>query len=267
MMLQCPKCLTLARQSSPSVSSSSPSFSSSIMASSQTSPLEYPLYQNCHHSIGHRSPDEEIELLAELRRLRVKVLQNQLEQARLEEKLMSSVHCLHVRSVSTHIEERLERSRLELEQSCWYYGAITWQESAMLLQDTNHGTFLVRDSQDNKFLYTLSLQRSKEGPTSVRVAFRDGKFSLDAEPAIRRMMPEFASIGSLIVAYCSEQRTEGAKANIVIRKPLYRRPPSLAHSARIIINKRLREQSCSSYTQLHLPPKLVDYLRSYTLTI
>jgi len=259
MMLHCPKCLTLASQTSPSVSSSS------MMASSQRQPLEFPLYQNCHNSVGESSSDEEIDLLAELRRLRVAVLQNQLEQARLEEKLMSSVRCLAPRPLSSHIEERLERSRLELEQSCWYYGAISWQESAMLLQDTNIGTFLVRDSQDNNFLYTLSLQRAKEGPTSVRVSFRGGNFSLDAEPAVRRMMPEFESIGSLIVNYCSEERNKGA--NIVIRKPLYRQPPSLAHSARIIINKTLTQQSCYSYTQLNLPPKLVDYLRSYTLTI
>ena len=87
----------------------------------------------------------------------------------------------------------------------------------MLLQDTRHDTFLVRD-----FLYTLSLQRTKG-----------------------RLSP----------------------ANIVIRSPLYRQPPSLAHSARLAINKTLTAQSCYSYTQLHLPAKLVDYLRSYTLTI
>ena len=233
-MLHCPTCL------------------SSVREASQPS-------RECPQPPGETSKAEAEDLLAELSRLRVKVLENQLEQARLEERLVA-----HARSVSA--EERMERSRQELEQSGWYYGDINWQDSAVLLQDTRHGTFLVRDSQDPSFLYTLSLQRTKEGPTSVRISFRDGKFSLDADPTIRRMMPEFDSIGALIVNYC---RTKGrlSPANIVIRSPLYRQPPSLAHSARLAINKTLTAQSCYSYTQLHLPAKLVDYLRSYTLTI
>ena len=63
---------------------------------------------------GETSKAEAEDLLAELRRLRVKVLENQLEQARLEERLVA-----HARSVSA--EEWMESNRLELEQSGWHW--------------------------------------------------------------------------------------------------------------------------------------------------
>lgn len=188
------------------------------------------------------------------------------------EKLLKTVQWLpppRIPSIFDDTEQALQRSRLELLQSCWYYGAVSWKESAMLLQHTQDGTFLVRDSQDPRFMYSLSLQRSEEGPTSVRISFRDGKFSLDAEPAIRRLMPSFETIGALICHYGSHRKTHSMKpaANIVIRRPLYKHPPSLAHFARLIINKTLKQQSLSQARQLHLPPKLMEFLRSYTLSL
>ena len=88
-MLHCPTCLSLVREAS------QPS-------------------RECPQPPGETSKAEAEDLLAELRRLRVKVLENQLEQARLEERLVA-----HARSVSA--EERMERSRQELEQSGWYW--------------------------------------------------------------------------------------------------------------------------------------------------
>ena len=70
--------------------------------------------RECPQPPGETSKAEAEDLLAELRRLRVKVLENQLEQARLEERLVA-----HARSVSA--EERMENNRLELEQSGWYW--------------------------------------------------------------------------------------------------------------------------------------------------
>lgn len=242
-MLNCPSCLT-------------------EMSRGEASPV----YQNCQHQTS--------SLLAQLSSLKVKVLQSQLEQARLEEKLLQTSRWLpplRVPPIFDETEKTLQLSRLELLQSCWYYGPISWQESAVLLQDSKDGTFLVRDSQDPRFMYSLSLQRSKQGPTSVRISFRDGKFSLDAEPTIRRLMPQFESIGALISHYCADcEDSKGSSspaANIVIRRPLYKHPPSLAHSARLCINKTFKQQSLDKERHLQLPPKLLEYLRSYTLSI
>ena len=271
-MLHCPRCL--ARETADPCCPSA-----SVMSSRRESLPPLPtLYQNCGHSAPGSCQEEELSLLAELSSLRVKVLQNQLEQARLQEKLIKNVRGnlslagAGVPPLESEEEEILKRSRLELQQSCWYYGAISWQESAILLQNTRDGTFLVRESQDPKFLYSLSLQRAKEGPTSVRISFCDGKFSLDADPAIRRMMPQFDSIG-LLISHYSEERSWTPAPSIVLRRPLYKQPPSLAHWARLSINRTFNQQSSSTSRseqllgELQLPPKLVEFLRSYTLSI
>ena len=86
-MLHCPTCL------------------SSVREASQPS-------RECPQPPGEISKAEAEDLLAELSRLREKVLENPLEQARLEERLVA-----HARSGSA--EERMERSRLE--QSGWYW--------------------------------------------------------------------------------------------------------------------------------------------------
>jgi len=188
-------------------------------------------------------------------------------------------------------------SQEELEQCCWYYGSLTWQESSILLQDTAEGTFLVRDSQDRRFLYSLSVQRSKEGPTSVRIHFSNGKFSLDAEERIRDLMPTFNSVGELIEHYVSlgekhlnskevliDQKIEDQKIHtpIVLRQPRFKKPPTLAHFTRIAINrsmatKKMRAQAAATFQplstksdnikSLKLPPKLNEFLRNYPLRI
>ena len=86
-------------------------------------------------------------------------------------------------------------------------------ESTALLSDTAPGTFLIRDSSDPKYWFSLSMQRgnnvggagNKEnsGPTSIRIHFVNGKFQLDAEDRIRNIMPEFDTIIDLIQYYVS----------------------------------------------------------------
>merc|ERR1739847_234185 len=73
-----------------------------------------------------------------------------------------------------------------------------------LLSDTAPGTFLISDSSDPKYWFSLSMQRgnnvggtgNKEnsGPTSIRIHFVNGRFQLDAEDRIRNIMPEFDTI-------------------------------------------------------------------------
>ena len=200
------------------------------------------------------------------------------------------------------VKEILRVNRERLEECNWYYPTLTWNESAQLLQDTTPGTFLVRDSQDDRFLFSLSVQRSgKEGPTSVRIHFNQrGKFKLDAEEEILTLMPEFPSVLDLIDHYLlppggggasstakSKEEAAVAKAaalattsgktpvwldangqqssEIRLRRPLYQNVPSLAHAARLSVNLRLsgREGREGAVKTLGVPAKLEKYLVDY----
>lgn len=197
-----------------------------------------------------------------------------------------------------NLSEVLRNSQAELEHCCWYHGSLSWQESAMLLQNSKEGTFLVRNSQDTRFFYSLSVQRAKEGPTSVRIQFQNGHFSLDAEEQIRESMPRFKSVCELVEYYVMlgtdsyqssskgvliDQKIEARKIHspIILRQPLFKKAPTLAHFARIAINRSLAaKRDCGQASTvpkktvetaeiktLKLPPKLIEFLESYPLSI
>lgn len=197
------------------------------------------------------------------------------------------------------LQEILDKNRTELEQCNWYYKNLKWNESAQLLANTEPGTFLVRDSADPNFLFSLSVQRGKsnnnnktdnEGPTSVRIHFQRGKFRLDAEESIRHLMPEFDSVVALIEHYMSNNKnTNSSNSNpylarlngsqvfvdnlgklsspICLKKPLYKEVPSLSHLSRLVICGAMAAQTsvdAEKKTQmLDLPLTLKTFVRQY----
>ena len=255
----------------------------------------YPGYLNsdsadaCVHT-GARNDNARVSLLTRAQQakqeeidLQIRVLQNQLQQKLIEQELSLMPHVSDTLKSRQDTWSRLQVSKSQMEQCGWFYGNISNQQSIFLLQNTEDGTFLVRNSQDPQFLYSLSLQRAKEGPTSVRIAFVRGKFSFDAEERIRARMPEFDSVGELIchyafgrksIDYYHKQNPHDQKASphiLVLKRPLYKSPPSLAHCARLIINRSLKHSQrfskhCNS-EQVQIPTKLRDYLDRYSLTL
>lgn len=112
------------------------------------------------------------------------------------------------------LEKILLLNKALLKKCGWYYGKMKADESTALLRDTKPGTFLVRDSSDPKYWFSLSMQRGNatsdndtnsenSGPTSIRIHFVNGKFQLDAEDRIRSLMPEFDTIIDLVQFYVS----------------------------------------------------------------
>lgn len=184
--------------------------------------------------------------------------------------------------------ERLSESVRLLRESGWYHEGLTWQQSQELLKDSEPGTFLIRDSADQRFLYSLSVQ-TEQGPTSVRLHYVDGKFRLDSEPYLAQMMPVFNTVIDLIVHYvrCSAAAacaiasgggqvwvdSKGCMfSRILLRKPLYRadRVPKLKHLARLVVHKALEASAVPKipllpppHKQLELPVSLTDYLAEY----
>jgi hypothetical protein len=189
----------------------------------------------------------------------------------------------------------LAKTQCQLEQTGWYHTSLSWQQSATLLQNSSPGTFLVRSSQNPGFLYSLSVQRGKEGPTSIRIHFSAGKFQLDAEESISHMMPAFDSVGELVEHYVSLSRNKQNSEDmvdprekcdmkkvsfpIVLDHPLYKEPPSLTHLSRLAINRAMasnttkleyitKEKSIErKLNGLELPSRIVEYIRSYPLKL
>lgn len=175
----------------------------------------------------------------------------------------------------SNIHRCLNMNKYLLEQCGFYYGAMNWSQSTELLRKTSEGTFLVRDSSDSRFLYTLSVQRTPEdGPTSVRIHFAQGKFRLDADEQIEKLMPTFDSILDLVKHYCSLSQSNRAKSHIWIdnatghlyspiclRKPLRKEVSSLAHAARLAVHQSLKSQTL--LPELKLPNRITNFLGEY----
>lgn len=103
----------------------------------------------------------------------------------------------------------LQATTQALKASGWYYEGFSWQESAATLRRAAPGTFLVRDSSDPRFLFSMSVQTDR-GPTSVRLLYIAGGFRLDAEPHLAPTMPLFPCVLQLI-EYYAENRGKHVK--------------------------------------------------------
>lgn len=173
-----------------------------------------------------------------------------------------------------YIHQCLTLNKYLLEQCGFYYGAMNWNQSTELLRNTSEGTFLVRDSSDSRFLYTLSVQRTPEdGPTSVRIHFANGKFYLDADEQIEDLMPKFDSVLDLINHYCNLSQNNCAKSHIWIdnkghfyspiclKKPLKKDVPMLSHVARLAVHQSMKSQDL--LPELNLPNQINNFLVKY----
>lgn len=173
-----------------------------------------------------------------------------------------------------------------LRLSDWYYEGISYQQSQELLKDKTIGTFLVRESSDPNYLFSLSVQ-TERGPTSVRLHYVSGYFRLDAQSHIQSTMPLFPSVIELIEYYvaqckamCGAQVWVDAKgkvySSIFLDKPLRRAEtaPSLKHLSRMAVHKAIQKSGRPklpllppAYTQLELPKSVTNYLAEYPYSI
>ncbi|XP_062442942.1 suppressor of cytokine signaling 1-like [Rhea pennata] len=73
--------------------------------------------------------------------------------------------------------EVLERSLIILQASDFYWGPLSVGEAHAKLQREPVGTYLVRDSSQGNYLFSLSV-RMPTGPVSLRISFQEGYFRL-----------------------------------------------------------------------------------------
>lgn len=166
-----------------------------------------------------------------------------------------------------HIESTVEA----LKQSGFYWGGITSQQAKALLKDASVGSFLVRDSADQRYLFTLTLKTSV-GVTSVRIAMQKAMFRLDAGSSEVRT-PSFESVVHLIHYYMQVARnirsminsqgktTKDTGSSLLLIYPLYKEISPLKHLCRRIVNRCVIRPE--RVPELALPSKLQIYLRHY----
>jgi suppressor of cytokine signaling 7 len=152
----------------------------------------------------------------------------------------------------------LELGLRDLSHHGWYWGPLTRQEAEEKLAGYSDGTFLVRDSSDDRYLLSLSF-RSQGKTLHTRIEFSNGYFSFYSFPdsdnegytsvveLIERSM-QYSSVG----VFCfSRARALGSPAVPVrLLKPLSRltHVRSLQHYCRFVIRQSIRYDSIR-----HLP--------------
>ncbi|KAK2859252.1 hypothetical protein Q5P01_003872 [Channa striata] len=171
-------------------------------------------------------------------------------------------------------ESRIALAMKDLKNTGWYWGSLTANEAKEILQDASEGTFLVRDSSQRDYLFTISAMTSA-GPTNLRIEYKHGKFKLDSVFPVKPKLKQFDSVVHLVEHYVHLSRTSDKVANcqsaaatpngtvqLLLTKPVYMATPSLQHLCRIAINRRTRQVQ-----DLPLPSRLKDYLTDYAYNV
>ena len=172
---------------------------------------------------------------------------------RVEQRMLGSNGlCLGLRNLSNH---------------GWYWGPITRVEAEERLAGTNDGTFLVRDSSDDRYLLSLSF-RSQSKTLHTRIEYSNGYFSFYSFPDSDT--EGYQSVVELIESsmqysqdgvFCfSRARALGSPAVPVrLLKPFSRfnHVRSLQHYCRFVIRQSIR---FDLIRQLPLPRHVHGYL-------
>ncbi|GFO41834.1 suppressor of cytokine signaling 2 [Plakobranchus ocellatus] len=172
--------------------------------------------------------------------------------------------------------QKLQVTHNELEQSCFFFGDTDSDTARRLLRRASVGTFLVRNSSDSRFLYSLSMM-TERGATSVRIVYENGLFQFDCDQRIKDAMPRFESVLALLDFYVLlsqeggnqvwrwEESSGNKHMKMTLLKPKRSSVPSLAHLTRVKVNQCLENVFFPhlSVDRLHISSKLKDFLKAY----
>uniref|UniRef100_H2YJG2 Suppressor of cytokine signaling 2 n=1 Tax=Ciona savignyi TaxID=51511 RepID=H2YJG2_CIOSA len=192
---------------------------------------------------------------------------------------------------------------LETVEECpWHWGGISGQDAKRKLRGTPPGTFLLRDSADPRFLYSLSLM-TKSGPTSIRIVYNGGRFRFDSERDDvtsesrhpRSDTERRSCVVHMILRYTEYLRRHNELCNnsaatsrgdeksdrgqfmcywmdnggrreipVLLTHPLPKKLISLQHSTRICLNKKYRIwETPELVDKFPLPVLMKSYIKKY----
>ena len=187
--------------------------------------------------------------------------------------------------------ERLESAYRLLSECGFYYGRMTIDEATERLSRWPVGAFLLRDSSDRRYLFSLSVQTCR-GTTSIRMSYRSGLFRLDCSSEQEHLMPTFDCPLRLVTHYvrlCSgaspTSTAAGVRRNrhsyvlletsgrrdtpVLLIQPYRERPPSLSQLCRRTIQRALYCGGAgdsgrdNAVDRLQLQPSLKSYLKQF----
>ncbi|XP_041121951.1 suppressor of cytokine signaling 4-like [Polyodon spathula] len=144
---------------------------------------------------------------------------------------------------------------LQINNSSCYWGVLDRYQAEELLDGKPEGTFLLRDSAQDDFLFSVSFRRYSRS-LHARIEHRGQRFSFDERDPCVYQDP---SVTGLLQHYSDPAACLFFEP--LLSLPLPRTFPfSLQHLSRAVIS------SCTTYQgvdSLPLPPSLKDYLRQY----
>eukprot|EP00095_Tigriopus_kingsejongensis_P004004 maker-scaffold1031_size68893-snap-gene-0.25 protein:Tk04004 transcript:maker-scaffold1031_size68893-snap-gene-0.25-mRNA-1 annotation:"suppressor of cytokine signaling 7" len=169
---------------------------------------------------------------------------------------------------STEPSSGLEFSKsIERVKSCgWYWGPISGEAAERLLSEEPDGSFLVRDSSDDHYLFSLSFKLN-DSIRHVRIEHDHGNFSFGT----------FTTFKSNTIVDFIENAVEHSRSGRYLfflhRRPVlgplrvqllnpvsrFKQVPSLQHQCRFVILELVPRDLLSS---LHLPKSLKDFLNT-----
>ncbi|XP_022111846.1 uncharacterized protein LOC110991054 [Acanthaster planci] len=163
--------------------------------------------------------------------------------------------------------EQFAVSLRKISEYGWYWGPMSWDDAESRLENMPDGSFLVRDSSDDRHLLSLSF-RAQGSTHHTRVEHHNGKFSFWSQPCSHgsASIVEFVEEAmrhshSGRVLYFLRPRMPGyPPAAVQLLYPIsrFQKARSLQHMCRFVIRKHVRLDHIDS---LPLPRRLKDYLK------
>uniref|UniRef100_A0AAY5LAZ7 Suppressor of cytokine signaling 3 n=1 Tax=Esox lucius TaxID=8010 RepID=A0AAY5LAZ7_ESOLU len=175
----------------------------------------------------------------------------------------------------------------KLQESGFYWGAVGGREASSLLRSQPPGTFLVRDSSDHHYFFTLSVQTAC-GTKNLRIHSQGESFYLQPDPQCSHTPPRFDCVLKLIGHYMGKEggggggggevggsaaegdpvgpgsvyliHSGGEKVPLELRRPLPSSLSSLQHLCRRTLNGHPRDTH-------QLPHTVRDFLEEYDAPI
>ncbi|XP_072312435.1 suppressor of cytokine signaling 3-like [Eucyclogobius newberryi] len=192
-----------------------------------------------------------------------------------------SVTPLHYKPFSSHAHyQQVMCAVRKLQESGFYWGAVSGRDAGALLRAEPPGTFLVRDSSDHHHFFALSVQTPR-GIKNLRIHSQDEGFFLQRDPLSAQQPPRFDCVLKLIAHYMGKGHAIGAHGNngrhvylihsggekvaLELRRPLCASMSSLQHLCRRTLNSASLEARTERPEQI--PHTLRDFMDEYDAPI